>query len=104
MNKKKTKVRQEKSDKEKKPLRAAVVDSLQLPKDLVYGAAVLTVTGRNEAYVENYKGIMEYTDTKIRLQTKTCQLEIIGTELYIAYYTNDEMKITGQIQDIHYQK
>lgn len=79
-----------------------MVESLKLPKDLVYGAAIVTVTGTTEAYIENYRGIMEYTSKKIRLQTKTCQIEIIGSHLDIAYYTNDEMKITGQILEIHY--
>ena len=33
----------------------------------------------------------------MRIQTKTCKLEIHGAGLYISYYTNDEMK-SGQAQ------
>ena len=73
-----------------------------LPKDLVMGAAVLTVTGRSEAYVENYRGIIEYTEQRIRLQTKTCQMTFCGEHLHIDYYTEDEMKISGQIGEIQY--
>lgn len=80
-----------------------VVDSLMLPKDLLLGAAIVTVTGQCEAYIENYKGILEYTENKIKLQTKTCCIEIEGKKLYIGYYTNDEMKITGQISSISYR-
>lgn len=80
-----------------------VADTLKIPKDLLLGAAILTVTGQCEAYVENYNGIIEYTDKKIRLQTKTCRIEICGNDLKIIYYTNDEMKITGQIEEIKYQ-
>lgn len=80
-----------------------VADTLMLPKDLLLGAAILTVTGQCEAYVENYSGIIEYTDKKIKLQTKTCRIVICGNELKIIYYTNDEMKITGQIEEIKYQ-
>ena len=79
-----------------------VVDSLKLPKDLMFVAVILTVTGQCEAYVENYRGIIEYTKERIRLQTKTCQLEMKGTNLHIDYYTNDELKITGRIIEIHY--
>lgn len=86
----------------KKNIKSDVVEALKLPKDLVYGAVILTITGQCEAYVENYKGILEYTENKIKLQTKTCQVVIIGSRLLISYYTNDEMKITGQIVEIKY--
>lgn len=78
------------------------MESLELPKDIMYGAVILTVTGRTEALIENYKGIIEYTCEKIRLQTKNCQVEIRGKRLLIQYYTNDEMKLTGLIHEIIY--
>lgn len=80
----------------------ALVESLGLPKDLLLGSSILTVTGQKEAYVENYRGIIEYTTNQIRLQTKTCQLLICGCNLSIDYYSNEEMKITGTIQEIKY--
>lgn len=96
-------MRKKRKPKKTSDLKANVVDALKLPKDLVYGSVIVTVTGQNEAYVENYKGIIEYTSSKIKLQTKTCQVIFIGEEFLITYYTNDEMKITGQIWEIKYQ-
>ncbi len=83
-------------------VKSNIVESLELPKDLMYGAVIVTVTGRTEALVENYRGIIEYTCEKIRLQTKGCQVEIRGKQLLIQYYTNDEMKVTGFIHEIIY--
>ena len=77
-------------------------DALKLPKDLTLGAVIMTITGKHEAYVENYMSLIEYTECLIRIQTRTCKLEIHGAHLYIAYYTNDEMKITGEIQEVKY--
>lgn len=76
---------------------------MELPKDLFFGAVILTITGREEAIVENYKGILEYSNEKIRLQTKTCKLLLCGKNLKIDYYTNEEMKITGFINQIMYE-
>ena len=76
-------------------LREKIVDNLELPKDLMLGAAIVTVTGRGEAVISNYKGILEYEDSFIRVQTKTCRIRITGVRLAIDYYTNEEMKITG---------
>lgn len=84
-------------------VKSNIVESLELPKDIVYGAVIVTVTGRNQILIENYKGIIEYTKEKIRIQTKNCQVNIEGKRLMIDYYTNEEMKITGFIQGILYQ-
>ena len=45
----------------------------------------------------------EYTDQIIRLQSKSGQIKITGKKLEVIYYTNDEMKIHGQIRTIEYQ-
>ena len=74
----------------------------QIPKDLSDGAVLVSLTGQEEACVENYKGIIEYTSSRIMLQTKNCKLEILGKYLYISYYTSEEMKITGHIEQINY--
>lgn len=86
-----------------KHLKQQVVETLELPKDLFFGAVMLTVTGREEVIVENYKGILEYTTESIRLQTKNCRLLLNGKNLKIVYYTNEEMKITGFIDQITYE-
>lgn len=79
------------------------VDTLELPKDLVYHAAIVTVTGNRELIIENYKGILEYETQIIRVQAKNCRIAVLGRNLNIPYYTNDEMKITGIIQSIAYE-
>ena len=80
-----------------------ILNSLELPKDLMLGAAIVTVTGRREALISNYKGILEYEDSFIRVQTKNCRILISGSHLAIDYYTNEEMKITGFIDNIQYE-
>lgn len=84
-------------------LREKVVTNLELPKDLMLGASVLTITGREEALISNYKGILEYKDSFIRVQTKNCRILISGIHLAIDYYTNEEMKITGCIESVQYE-
>ncbi len=82
--------------------RELVVESLKLPKDSMLGASIVTLTGNTEAFVENYKGIIEYTSEVILLQGKTCKIEICGKRLSIVYYTNEDMKISGWIERICY--
>ena len=79
-----------------------IVESLKLPKDSVLGASIVTVTGNTDAFVENYKGIIEYTNQQILLQGKNCKIEICGRRLNIVYYTNEDMKISGWIESVRY--
>ena len=74
-----------------------------VPKDVAMGLPILTITGTNDLCVENYRGMTEYTDQIIRLQSKSRQIKITGKKLEVIYYTNDEMKIHGHIRTIEYQ-
>lgn len=79
-----------------------IVESLKLPKDTMLGAAIVTITGNREAFIENYKGIIEYTTQSIVLQGKNCRICFEGEQLSIDYYTNEDMKISGSIEAVRY--
>ena len=79
-----------------------IVESLKLPKDTMLGAAIVTITGNREAFIENYKGILEYTTESIVLQGKNCKICFEGRHLSIDYYTNEDMKISGSIDSVRY--
>ena len=83
--------------------REQVIEQLELPKDFVLKDALVTITGRRELLIEKYKGILIYEDSFIKIQAKNCRIEITGTHLNIDYYTNEEMKITGFLQQIQYE-
>ncbi len=78
------------------------MDSLKLPKDTMLGACIVTMTGNREAFIENYKGILEYTTESIVLQGKNSKICFEGKKLSIDYYTNEDMKISGSIEAVRY--
>ena len=79
-----------------------LVESLQLPKDICMGAIRVTMTGNCDAWIENYRGILEYSEHVILLQAKNCQVCFEGSRLSIDYYTNEDMKISGCISCVKY--
>ncbi len=85
---------------EREQIKERLASAASMPKDVVLGAAVITILGGREVCIENYRGIIEYTDTLVRVQTKEGQIRLTGRRLQIEYYTNDEMKITGAIHDL----
>ena len=74
----------------------------EIPEDVVLGIPLLTALGSTEICIENYGGIIEYTDCLVRIRTKTGNISIKGKNLQVDYYTNDEMKIEGRISSIEY--
>lgn len=85
-------------------LKNRISEFSELPKDVVLGIPMLTMIGQMELIVENYRGIIEYTDILVRIHTKDGQIRVIGNDLKVDYYTNDEMKITGCIVSVEYVK
>lgn len=89
-------------NRKKKPFYQMMAAQMQIPKDLSEGAVLLSVTGREEVFIENYKSILEYTNQRVLLQTKNGRLEVKGRNLHIVYYTCTEMRIEGVLESIHY--
>lgn len=71
---------------------------------MVLGEFKLSMTGNRELFIENYRGIAEYGEDAILLQTKGDILKITGKHLTIEYYTNEDMKISGIIANIQFGK
>lgn len=94
--------REERQEEKRITGKELMVESLRLPKDSMLGASIVTLTGNTDAFVENYKGIIEYNSSMILLQGKTCKIEICGKRLNIVYYTNEDMKISGWIEAVRY--
>ena len=89
---------------DKKNLKSRITDAAGMPKDVLLGVPLITITGQSEACIENYRGILEYTDKLIRIQTKLGKIHVVGKNLQIEFYTNDEMKIVGHFTMIEFHE
>ncbi len=81
-----------------------VVTALELAPDLDGGETKISITGSGEAVIENYKGILQYTDSEILLKSLRGKVLLRGRNLEIVWYTSLEMKITGSIFSILLQQ
>lgn len=90
--------------KTKKPLYRSLTDAAQIPKELSGGLPLLHMVGQEELLIENFKGIVEYTDAVLLLQTKGCLLRVEGEHLFLSYYTREELKVTGKITSVSFVK
>lgn len=79
------------------------VSALGLPRDVILGDVLVNMVGRGEVNVENYRTILIYTDTLVKLQGKNCKVLVHGSCLRIEHYTAEEMKITGQVESLEFE-
>ena len=82
---------------EREEIRERLASAASMPKDVVMGASVVTVLGDFEVCIENYRGITDYTESLVRVQTKSGQIRLTGSRLQSEYYTNDEMNVPGKM-------
>jgi sporulation protein YqfC len=89
-------------DKRREIISKAMADLLEIPADLVLDLPRLTITGRNELYLENHKGIIEYSTVRMRINLSRGFLEVNGDNLEIQALMPDEMRVIGEISSIKY--
>ena len=76
------------------------VSALALPGEIILDLPFVSVMGKNEVSVENYRNILEFTDEKIRINTSSGILAIKGRKLYIKRITSESILISGVILNI----
>ena len=59
-------------------------------------------TGPYETVVENFRSLLIYTDLYIKIKAADCVVVFKGLHLEIETYTQDVLKITGQIQSVEF--
>ncbi len=71
---------------------------LEIPQEIYSNVPKITITGFNEMIIENFKGILEYEDYYIRINTSLGIINVNGYELRLENMTNDDIKVTGKIE------
>lgn len=85
-----------------KEIRESISDLLELPKDIMLDLPRITLIGNLQLYIENHKGIIEYTSQRIRVNTKSGTIRITGKNLTIKIIIAEEIVICGNIENIEF--
>ncbi len=77
---------------------------LELPKEVYSNIPKIIITGFDEMIIENFKGILEYEEFFVRINTHIGIVSINGYELNLENMTDDDIKITGKIESIDIER
>ncbi len=87
----------------KKRITERVSDAWGVPKDVVMNIPRLTISGDKEIYIENHKGILQYTDTEIRVSTPMGIVHICGRSLLLERIRLEDILISGTFTSVEYE-
>lgn len=73
---------------------------LEIPKEIISNIPKITIVGSNEMLIENYKGILEYEEFFVRVNTYIGIINVNGLNLNLNQITEDDIIITGKIDSI----
>lgn len=75
---------------------------LEIPEEVVSDRPKVTTVGRKEVFIENYRGIIEFTSKIVKINSNYGIITITGKNMRIREITNEDIIITGDIDNIDY--
>ena len=89
----------------KKQERFSKIDRLlEMPQEVYTDTPKIIITGFNEMIIENFKGILEYEDYYIRINTSLGIININGFELKLNQISDESVSITGKIENLDFER
>ena len=76
---------------------------LEIPVELSTNNPKITIVGFERLLIENYKGILEYQDYFVRVNTYIGIININGFNLQLEEMTSDDLLIIGKIENVDFE-
>lgn len=86
----------------KNSIKKRIEDNAELYNEIMTDYVFVRIRGNNEIVLENYKGILEYSDTKICVKAKPYGIRVVGTGLEIKTITDEILCIKGEFSALSY--
>ena len=77
---------------------------LELPQEVYSNVPKISITGFDEMIIENFKGILEYEEFFVRINTHIGLININGYGLSLENMTDDEIKVKGKIESLDIER
>lgn len=71
---------------------------LEVPREIAENNPKITIIGFDEMLIENYKGILEYEEFYIKVNTSIGNININGFNLDLQQITEDDILVKGIIE------
>ncbi|MBZ2175731.1 sporulation protein YqfC [Schnuerera sp. xch1] len=77
-----------------------ISEALELPKDIVLDLPKIIMVGNIQLNISNHKGIIEYTQEILRINSNIGVIKISGNNLKLKTILSEEIIVRGNIEGI----
>lgn len=77
---------------------------LELPQEVCSNIPKIIITGFDEIIIENFKGILEYEEFFVRINTHIGIINVNGYNLSLENMTDEDIKVKGKIESIDIER
>lgn len=85
-----------------KELPLDLAEKLELPMEILPGAGRISITGGRQAYVEDHRGIVEYSEDRVVLALKRGKIIINGAGMRLSAMNGSELIVSGRIESVEW--
>lgn len=89
--------------KDLKALQGELSDRLDLPEDVLMGAAKASVTAGRRLLVENHRGVLSFSAEQIVISLGRGRLRVSGSALGIKAMNRVQLLIAGRVQTVEWE-
>jgi len=93
----------QKATTRKNKFKYSLASLLELPKEVLLDLPKISLVGDLQMQLENHRGIIEFTEGKVRINTKVGVVTVTGEELVLRNITDQEIMIDGKIRVVSYK-
>ena len=88
----------------KNNLKTSLTQALEIPREVLADVSVMNIVGKSEIDIENYKSILEYSDSCISINTAVGIVVIEGSGLELKAVTSEAISVKGGIESLCFKE
>ena len=88
--------------KKKMQIKSKITSLFELPTEVMLNLPLISITGSELVTIENYKGVIEYSEERVRINTSSGILKIEGKSLTLKQITAEEITVKGIVTKLEY--
>lgn len=77
-----------------------VTEQMQLPADVMMDLPRITMIGQLHIYIENHRGVLQFSTNELRLLLKEGQLLVTGDQFVLKTILPEELLLEGRIDKV----
>lgn len=86
----------------KKKIKRQFSEFLEIPGDVMLDLPKIVLVGNIKIFIENHRGILEYTTEKVRVNVMEDEVAITGENLLLRNVLPDELCVEGKIKSVSF--